>query len=106
MTTHDTTATGVVIRYRVHEGHAEENAALVRAVYAELAEREPAGFRYVTSLLEDGRTFVHIALMDDGVDAPLPQLEAFRRFRAGLDERCEAPLQRTPLPTRIGAYGL
>ena len=31
----------VIVRYRVKAGRAEENAELVRAVYAQLAERSP-----------------------------------------------------------------
>jgi hypothetical protein len=95
-----------VVRYRVKPGRGEENAALVRAVYAELAALAPDGFRYATFVMEDGVSFVHIALTDGGAPAPLPELEAFRRFRAGLGERCAEPPQSTVLPTQIGAYGL
>ena len=37
-------------------------------------------------------TFVHVAFMQDGHEAPLPQLPAFQRFQRDLAERCdEAP---------------
>jgi hypothetical protein len=94
----------VVVRYRVKPGRAEENAELVRAVYAELAELAPPGFRYTTYTAEDGVTFVHIAFTDEGQDAPLPQLAAFRRFTAAIGERCDEPPQTTRLPTAIGSY--
>lgn len=94
----------VVVQYRVHPEHAEENAALVRAVYAELAEQAPAGFRYATFVEADGVSFVHVAVMDAGVEAPLPGLAAFQAFRAGLGERCaEGPVS-TPV-TPVGDYG-
>jgi hypothetical protein len=93
-----------IVRYRVKPGRADENAELVRAVYAELAARQPPGFRYVTFLLEDALTFVHVAITDDGHDAPLTQLLAFRRFRDAIAERCDEPPQSTWLPTRIGSY--
>ena len=37
----------VMVRYRVKPDRVEENEALVRAVYEELALREPEGLRYV-----------------------------------------------------------
>lgn len=95
-----------IVRYRVAPAHAEENAALVRAVYAELAAAEPPGCRYATYVQDDGVSFVHIAITDDGHETPLPQLPAFQRFRAGLAERCDAPPEATTLTDRIGAYGL
>ncbi len=88
-----------LIRYRVKPGLAEENAELVRAVYAELAELKPPGFSYAT--FRDGDTFTHVAFTDGA--APLPSVEAFQRFQAGLKERCaEQPeVRRDP----IGSYG-
>jgi hypothetical protein len=96
----------VIVRYRVKPGRAEENAELVRAVYAELGEAQPPGFRYATFALEDGVTFVHIAFMEDGREAPLLQLAAFQRFQSGIAERCEETPQVTQLAVRIGSYGL
>lgn len=77
-----------------------------RAVYAELAAQEPPGFRYATFTLEDGVTFVHIATTEDGHDAPLGQLPAFKSFLAGIADRCEEPPSTTRLPTKIGSYRL
>jgi len=82
--------THTVARYTIKPGLEERNAELVRAVYRELAELSPAGFRYATYRLEDGRTFVHVAERDGGADNPLPDLPAFRRFQAGIGERCES----------------
>jgi hypothetical protein len=78
-----------IARYTVNPGQEERNAELVRAVYRELAELAPPGFRYATYRLHDGRTFVHVAELEDGVSAPLPELAAFREFQAGIGERCE-----------------
>jgi hypothetical protein len=98
--------TAVIVRYRVKPGRAEENAELVRAVYAELAAEQPPGFRYATFVLEDGVTFTHVAFIEEGHSAPLPQLAAFRRFLDGIGERCDEPPQTTRLATRIASYGL
>jgi len=77
-----------VVRYTVLPGRAEENEALVRAVYVELAEARPAGFRYATYRLDGGDTFVHVA---EGDGNPLPELAAFRAFQAGIRARCSEP---------------
>jgi hypothetical protein len=96
----------VIVRYRVKPGQVEENAELVRAVYAELAVQQPPGFRYATSVEEDGLTFVHIAFTEDGHDSPLPHLPAFQRFRRDLAERCDEPPQATQLSAPVGSYRL
>jgi hypothetical protein len=87
-----------LIRYRVKPGRAEENAELVRAVYAELAELEPPGFRYAT--FRDGDTFTHVAYGD----APLQEVAAFQRFQDGIRERCAEPPR--VVSDTVGAYGL
>jgi quinol monooxygenase YgiN len=96
----------VVVQYRVKPDRAEQNAELVRAVYAELAQQQPPGFRYATFVLEDGVTFMHIATTEDGQEAPLPQLPAFKAFVADIAERCEQPPSTTRLETKVGSYRL
>jgi hypothetical protein len=78
----------VIVRYRVKPDRVEENLELVRAVYAELKETQPDGFRYSTFQLEDDVTFVHVAVVK-GMENPLPTLEAFKRFQTGIADRCE-----------------
>jgi len=95
----------VMVRYRVKPGRAAENETLVRAVYDELSAAAPAGFRYATFRLDDGVTFVHLAVQDDDGPGPLPQLAAFRAFVAGIGERCDEPPAVSEL-TRIGAFRL
>jgi hypothetical protein len=87
-----------LIRYRVKPGRAEENADLVRAVYAELAELKPPGFRYAT--FRDGDTFTHVAFGE----APLSDIAAFQRFQEAIRERCAEPPQ--VVSETVGAYGL
>ena len=79
-----------MVRYRVKPEHVERNEELVRAVYAELHRRAPAGLRYATFRLDDGVTFVHIAEID-GEENPLAQIEAFADFTAHIEERCDEP---------------
>lgn len=89
----------VMVRYRVKLDKVEENEELVRGVYAELAASRPEGLRYATFKLPDGVTFVHLAEHDE--DNPLPKLESFKAFQAGLGERCDEP----PAPARLDEIG-
>jgi hypothetical protein len=79
-----------IARYTVKPGMEDRNAELVRAVYRELAELRPPGFRYVTYRLDDGRSFVHIAEQEGDGENPLPGLPAFQEFQVGIGERCES----------------
>jgi hypothetical protein len=80
----------VMVRYKVKPDRAGENEALVRAVYAELADTRPAGLRYATYKLEDGVSFVHLASVE-GEHNPLADTAAFARFQADVRDRCEEP---------------
>lgn len=42
-----------IVTYTVKPGREQENAALVRAVFEELAQTRPAGFRYAVFQLPD-----------------------------------------------------
>jgi hypothetical protein len=104
----------VIVRYTVRPDRVTENEELVRAVYAELAETQPKGLRYVTFALDDGANedgadddgvgFVHIAEVstDDGHN-PLAVLEAFARFQDGIQDRVVASPTVTLLRL-IGSY--
>ena len=94
----------VMVRYRVTTDRADENEALVRAVYDELSATQPAGLRYATFKLEDGVSFLHIAETEDGRN-PLSQVRAFGEFQAGIAERCEEPPIVSDL-TEIGSFRL
>lgn len=96
----------VVVRYRTTVQQADENQALVEAVFAELDATAPEGIRYATFRLDDGVTFVHVATIetDDGSN-PLEDIEAFRTFSQGVAQRC----QDTPVAAGarlVGSYRL
>lgn len=78
----------VMVRYTVKPERVEENEELVRAVYDELRRVTPAGLRYATFKLDDGVTFVHLA-MHDGDAGALTELTAFRAFQRDLRDRTE-----------------
>jgi hypothetical protein len=95
----------IVVRYRTKPEAAAENERLVRDVYVELAERRPDGFHYITLRLDDGVSFVHVALQDANADNPLPELPAFARFQADIGDRlAEGP---EPAPASVvGSYAI
>ena len=71
-----------IVTYTVKPGRQDENAALVRAVFEELAETRPAGFRYtVVHGIESGE-FVHLYTDDGAASGTLQQLPAFQAFVA------------------------
>ena len=93
-----------VVRYRTEPEHADENERLIRGVFAELAEKDPGGLHYAAFRLDDGVSFVHVAVTDGDAN-PLTSSPAFAAFQADIGQRCaEGP---TPAEaTVIGNYGL
>lgn len=94
-----------MVRYRTKADRVHENEELVRAVYEELAEVQPEGFRYATFRLDDGVSFMHLASQADDVENPLPGLGAFARFQQEIAARCEEPPVVTQLSV-VGSYGM
>jgi len=92
----------IMVRYKVKPDQADANTKLVEAVYDELHRSRPAGFRYATFRLDDGLTFVHLAITetDDGSN-PLSGIQAFGRFQEGIAERCDEP----PVATEVHEVG-
>jgi hypothetical protein len=91
-----------VIRYRTKPEAAEENARLVAAVYAALADTDPGHLRYITYRLADGVTFVHIAQRDANAN-PLADLPEFAEFQRNLAGRC-VELPQPSDATIVGSY--
>ena len=93
-----------VVRYTTRAGSADENEKLIKAVFAQLAEQQPEGLRYIAVRLDDGVSFLHVAVVD-GDDNPLTALPAFGEFVSAINERCTSG----PAPangTVVGAYGI
>jgi hypothetical protein len=88
-----------VVRYQAKPGRADENQQLIEAVFAELNERQPEGFTYKVFRLEDGVSFIHVAIEHDDVENPdsLQAVPAFQAFVADIAERCDVP------PVAMGA---
>jgi hypothetical protein len=94
----------VIVRYKLKPGRVEENEQLVKEVYQQLHREKPEGLNYATFKLEDGLTFIHIAIYNGDGKAPLPGFEAFKNFATAIKERCDEPPVVHQV-TEIGAYG-
>jgi hypothetical protein len=93
-----------IIRYRTRPDSADENERLIREVFAELSAQSPNGLRYGVFRLEDGVSFVHVAMLD-GEENPLSTSAAFDQFQSGIKDRCvEGPVPSDA--TVIGNYQL
>ena len=91
-----------IVTYTVKPGREEENAALVRAVFEELAQTRPDGLRYAVFYLPDSRQFIHL-YTDDGSPTGVQGLESFKAFVTGAEDRHEQPATVTK-PELIGDY--
>jgi hypothetical protein len=80
----------VMVRYKVKPEQVEENEHLVRAVYAEIRRAEPAGLRYATFKLDDGVSFVHLAVTEsENGGSPLSKVKAFQEFQKDIEDRTD-----------------
>ena len=92
-----------VVRYTTHAGSADENEKLIKAVFAQLAEQLPKGLRYLAIRLDDGVSFIHVAVHDNDHN-PLAELPAFGVFASTIKERCtDGPSLVNG--TVVGSYG-
>jgi hypothetical protein len=80
----------IVVRYKTKPERAEENRKLVENVFAELDELGATGFAYASFQLDDGVSFVHVVVEEDGEGSvSLTDVPAFREFVANIADRCE-----------------
>lgn len=92
-----------VVRYKTKPEAADENQRLVEDVYRELAAKTPARLRYATFRLEDGVSFVHVAMIEPDGPSPLAEIAAFAEFLRELPNRCaEQPVALGA--TVVGSY--
>ena len=91
-----------MVTYTVRPGRENENAALVRAVFEELAQQQPAGFRYAVFQIPETRQFVHL-YTDEGSPTGVQELASFQAFAAEAKDRHEQPAAFAQ-PELIGDY--
>ena len=79
------------VRYTTRDSAAgEANQSLIDEVFTELAELQPAGFSYRVARSDDGLSFEHVAVLEDGAN-PLLSLASFQAFSSTVAERVLAP---------------
>ena len=67
-------------------------SARFRQVFKELEESKPNGLRYMSFALEDGLSFIRVAVVDTPTgDNPLTATAAFKAFAANIKDRCGDP---------------
>ncbi|MGH3520627.1 MAG: hypothetical protein ACRDQ7_25300 [Haloechinothrix sp.] len=79
----------LLMRYRVRPEQLAHHLELLKEVYAELEAVDPGGFVWISYQLDDPHEFIEIAAAPE-LPGPLPQMESFRRYRLGLENRCES----------------
>jgi len=94
-----------MVRYKIQPGRVEENEALVKAVYEQLAREQPKGLHYATFKLPDGVSFMHVVFESDQPGRILNEVAAFRAFVADIASRCDEPPVATEL-TLVGSYAV
>lgn len=95
---------GLIVRYKVKAGKADENQELIEKVFEELHRNSPSGLRYASFKLSDGVSFVHVVSIEtaDG-NNPLIETPAFKTFNAAIKDRCEEQPVLTEM-TEVGSY--
>jgi hypothetical protein len=94
-----------MVRYKVRPDRAEDNVALVEAVYDEVARDRPEGLHYATFRLPDGVSFMHVVIDTDQPGLILNEVVAFKAFATDIEARCDEPPAPTEL-TLVGSYGI
>lgn len=90
-----------MLRYTVHPKAVDEQLQLLHGVYAELDQRQPDDFSFVTYQLEGEGEFLDLAAAPR-LPGPLPDMPSFHSYRRELDHRCS---KRTASDLQlVGAY--
>lgn len=93
----------IIVRYKIKPGYVAQNESLIKEVYKQLHSSKIDGFHYATFKLEDGASFVHIAIFTEEANEAFKNLPAFKSFQGTIKERCDE-LPVTTLVTEIGSY--
>ena len=91
-----------IIRHTIKAEHLDEHLQLLAAAHAEIRALQRTDFTWTVYRVEDTRTFIEYTA-GPNLPEPLPTLPAFRRYRAGLDDRREGDSEFLELE-RIASY--
>ena len=76
------------VEYTVKPEFVEENKSNINKVMDEVKAKNIKGFKYWSQLAEDGTSFMHISISEEGVESPLNQMQSFADFRMALKASC------------------
>lgn len=91
-----------LIRHTIKPEHLDQHLELLRTAQDELHRLAPADFTWTVYRVGGTRTFVEYT-SGPNLPQPLPTLPAFRRYRAGLDDRRDGDGEFLELE-EIGSY--
>lgn len=94
-----------MVRYKVRPDRADENVALVQAVYEQLDRERPEGLHYATFRLPDGVRFMRVVFESNQPGRILNELAAFKAFATDIESRCDEPPVATEI-TLVGSYAI
>lgn len=92
-----------IVRYETRPESADENQQLIEGVMAELAHDRPEGVRYAAFRLDDGVTFLHVVISEEGAD-PLGRSAAFKEFQREFGERQAPGTRARNAASLVGSY--
>jgi hypothetical protein len=78
-----------IVTYTVKPGREQENVALVRGVFDELANARTSGLRYAVFQSADAREFLHLYTDEGAAPGTLQALSSFQAFLDGAPDRHE-----------------
>jgi len=82
----------IKVQYTVKPEYVEENKKKIKAVMGELKALNNPYVKYSSSILEDGKSFMHMVIYNGEEASHLPSsLDSFKDFQAGLKENLEVP---------------
>lgn len=70
----------VMAQFTIKEESLQEFAAARDRILSQLRNEQPKGIRYTWCAMPDGRSFIGWLELDEGIENPLPGLEAGRAF--------------------------
>jgi hypothetical protein len=80
------------VQYTVRPDFAARNKANIQAVMSELRRINARDLKYVSYVMDDGKTFMHIAHQNTRDAESLPgRLDSFKHFQTELKQNLEVP---------------
>jgi len=82
----------IKVQYTVKPEYVEENKKKIQAVMEELRALNNPNVKYLSSILEDGKSFLHVVMYNSEEAENLPaSLESFKNFQSSLKDNLEVP---------------